>query len=94
MIILDVGAGTAGCASILAASPDDTVVAVDNNIQYLKRHGPAPGKRAVSRVVADAARVPIRSDRIDTVVCTEMLEHVPNYQAVIAELSRVGRPGC
>lgn len=94
MIILDVGAGTAGCASVMATSADDTTVAVDRNIRYLRQHRFESGDRHVFRVVADAAWLPVPENRVDLVVCTEMLEHVPNYREVLAEVSRVGRRGC
>jgi SAM-dependent methyltransferase len=44
-------------------------------------------------VVADIAHVPIASECADTVVCTEVLEHVPSPQQVLAETYRLLRPG-
>lgn len=44
-------------------------------------------------VVADAVVLPFRSASFDTVLCTEVLEHVPEPEACVAELSRVLRPG-
>lgn len=42
---------------------------------------------------ADAERLPFADASFDTVVCCELLEHVRNPLAVIAEIVRVLRPG-
>jgi hypothetical protein len=44
-------------------------------------------------VVADARRTPVGSQSVDVVLCTQVLEHVPEPQAVIAEIHRMLKPG-
>ncbi len=44
-------------------------------------------------VIADGARLPFTSSCADAVICAEMLEHVPNPAAVIAEAGRVLKKG-
>ncbi len=44
-------------------------------------------------IVADAASVPLRVACADAVVCTEVLEHVPDPRRVLAEAGRLLRPG-
>jgi SAM-dependent methyltransferase len=44
-------------------------------------------------VVGDARALPFHNDVFDVVLCTEMLEHVPEPQAAIDEMWRVLRPG-
>ena len=44
-------------------------------------------------VVSDAASLPMSSASFDVVLCTEVLEHVPNPIEVVREISRVLRPG-
>lgn len=44
-------------------------------------------------IVADAACVPLSAACADTVVCTEVLEHVPDPRRVLAEAGRLLRPG-
>ena len=44
-------------------------------------------------VQADGAALPIRSDAVDAVLMSEVLEHVPQPQAVIDEVFRVLKPG-
>lgn len=42
---------------------------------------------------ADAQAIAVRTAALDTVICCETLEHVPDPRAAIAELARVLRPG-
>ncbi len=44
-------------------------------------------------VVGDARELPIRDAAFDVVLCTEMLEHVPEPQRAIDEIHRVLKPG-
>jgi SAM-dependent methyltransferase len=44
-------------------------------------------------VVADATRLPMRTASMDQVVSFETIEHVPDAQALVAEVRRVLRPG-
>lgn len=43
--------------------------------------------------VCDASAIPVPDASFDAVLCTEMLEHVPDPVAVIQEFARVLRPG-
>ena len=42
---------------------------------------------------SDAQAIAVPSGRLDTVICCETIEHVPDPRAAIAELARVLRPG-
>ena len=44
-------------------------------------------------VVGDAMALPVASDRFDKVVITEVIEHLPNVGACLAELRRAVAPG-
>jgi SAM-dependent methyltransferase len=44
-------------------------------------------------VYGDVARLPFRAEGFSTILCTEVLEHVPNPHAVVAELFCGLRPG-
>ena len=43
--------------------------------------------------VCDATAIPVEDRSFDAVLCTEMLEHVPDPHAVLRELSRILKPG-
>lgn len=53
------------------------------------RHG---GYGAID-YVCDATAIPVPNGSFDAVLCTEMLEHVPDPVAVVQELARVLNPG-
>jgi len=42
---------------------------------------------------ADARRLPFPNASLDRVICSEVLEHVPDFVAVLAECARTLRPG-
>jgi 2-polyprenyl-3-methyl-5-hydroxy-6-metoxy-1,4-benzoquinol methylase len=44
-------------------------------------------------IQADAQAIALPSDSIDTAICCETIEHVPDPRAALAELARVLRPG-
>jgi ubiquinone/menaquinone biosynthesis C-methylase UbiE len=44
-------------------------------------------------LAGDALRLPFGDDSFDAVICSEVLEHIPNYRAAIAEIYRVLKPG-
>lgn len=44
-------------------------------------------------LAADALRLPFADDSFDAVICSEVLEHVPDWRAVLPEIARVLRPG-
>jgi ubiquinone/menaquinone biosynthesis C-methylase UbiE len=41
----------------------------------------------------DATRLPFADHSIDKIICSEVLEHIEDYQAVLAEIKRVLKPG-
>jgi ubiquinone/menaquinone biosynthesis C-methylase UbiE len=51
-------------------------------------------KRTSAKVCnADAENLPFRGQQFDLTICGEVIEHVPNPENVIKELSRITRPG-
>lgn len=40
----------------------------------------------------DAMRIPLADTSVDTILCTEVLEHLPNPEKAIAEFARILRP--
>lgn len=83
--LLDVGARD-GRVSRLLTRHFDTVVAID-----LKK--PSICEERVVPMAGDATRLPLRDDSFDTVLCSEVLEHIPPglLQTACDEISRVAR---
>ncbi|MGE0043489.1 MAG: class I SAM-dependent methyltransferase [Vicinamibacterales bacterium] len=57
-------------------------------------YAPGSGYRGNSAdVYGDGAAIPLASASVDSVLCTEVLEHVPDPDAVMREIARVLKPG-
>jgi SAM-dependent methyltransferase len=86
--ILDVGCGTKPYANLLAP-PGSLYWGVDYPVTMAQSHQSATR----ADVWADCQRLPFASESLDTVITTQVLEHVPHPPAFMAELARVLRPG-
>lgn len=89
--LLDVGCG-GGLVAEALADLGCRVVGVDpsrSSIETARRHTWDGIRYAVGR----GEELPFASGRFDAVVCSEVLEHVEDPDAVIAESTRVLRPG-
>ena len=49
--------------------------------------------RRYSLMVGDALSLPFPDDSFDRLICSEVLEHIPDYQAAMTEIWRVVKPG-
>lgn len=101
-LLLDLGAG-AGRHAFEAARRGARVVPFDLDGAALKdaaatllamlEAGEAPSGAFPGCVTGDATRLPFADGAFDRVIASEVLEHVPDDKAAIAELVRVLRPG-
>lgn len=89
--VLDAGCGKGRYAAIVKQHfPTAEVHAVDVSAEML-RHVPA----GIDARVSTIQDLPYPNASFDLVFCVEALEHVPNPQAAIAEMTRVLKPaGC
>lgn len=81
--VLDAGSGDAPYRPLFA------------HCEYLTHDwaaSPHPGAQSAD-IVSDLAALPLPDGELDLVVCTEVLEHVPDPGRALAELARVLRPG-
>ena len=54
---------------------------------------PAAATRLGAAVNGDGTRLPFPDDTFDRIICSEVLEHIPDDDAALAELHRVLKPG-
>jgi len=90
--VLDVGCGGGFLANDLAQA-GFSVDAVDSSGPSLRVAGRHDRSRCVRYRQADAVRLPYGNSAFDAVCAMDFLEHVEEPRAVIAEISRVLRPG-
>jgi ubiquinone/menaquinone biosynthesis C-methylase UbiE len=82
-IVLDVGGGESpSCRRFLDASATDRLVVVD-----ITPH------RGAIHIDGSVEALPLRAGSCDAVLCFNLLEHVLDHRAALAEMWRVLRPG-
>lgn len=86
--ILDLGCGIKPYQTLLAR-PGDRWVGVDHPASMAGSYGALTS----ADVLADGHHLPFREGEFDTVLCTQMLEHVADPAKVLSEAARVLRPG-
>ena len=79
------------------SSPSTTTrascVRVETILQAMAEDGEAPATASAEVVVGDALSLPYADETFDCVIASEILEHVPQDDAAIAELIRVLKVG-
>ena len=90
--ILDIGCGAGFLANDLALA-GHKVTGIDLSTSSLKVAESRDRTHSVKYIQGDAYHVPFPSRSFDVVASMDMLEHVSDPQQVIAEASRVLRPG-
>lgn len=101
-LLLDLGAGN-GRHAYEAFRRGIRVVAADFNhadmaecrsmCGAMEEVGEAPAGGLAAAAVADGARLPFPDGAFDRIIAAEVMEHIPDDEAAIAEVARVLRPG-
>jgi 2-polyprenyl-3-methyl-5-hydroxy-6-metoxy-1,4-benzoquinol methylase len=94
--LLDLGCGDGGLLFALhekgLLAKAEKTVGVDISGERIERLG--NNLPFVEGIIADASNVPQLSDSsFDFVICTQLIEHVENEQALVAEIARLLKPG-
>lgn len=88
--VLDVGCGEGFVAGFLRERyPDLRITGLDGSPDAVRFAAAAHPESAFAR--CDAARLPIAHGAVDLVICLEVLEHLYNPDATLAELGRATR---
>ncbi|MEL5954066.1 class I SAM-dependent methyltransferase [Streptomyces sp. CLV115] len=93
--VLDAGCGTGRALPALRAAvgPQGTVVGVDLTVAMLEEAVRAGRDRDGALLLADVARLPLRSASLDAVFAAGLISHLSRPGPDLAELARVVRPG-
>jgi len=86
--ILDVGCG--GGATLVEVSPVGTAIGVDRSAEALRL---SRSRGDFPLIRGDAERLPLADRSVDVVTALDVLEHIRDDRAAVAEVARVVRPG-
>lgn len=91
--VLDVGGGAMPCSFLFAPLHDIQLVVVDISPSSLRRALEnkviLQASGSIDVIVADAENLPFRPESFHTVVCSMVLEHLPNPERAISQMSQV-----
>ena len=100
--VLDAGCGGGRHLSEAFRARGVSVVGIDlnrndalkaHNTTKIMRHEGEDGGGASLVMVSDVTRLPFKDASFDIVICSEVLEHIPDHGQAIAEIIRVLKPG-
>lgn len=101
-LVLDMGAG-AGRHAFEVFRRGAHIVALDYGFDELPEvhglfgamteAGEAPDGTHAATVNGDGTRLPFPDDTFDHIICSEVMEHIPDDEAAAVELARVLKPG-
>jgi ubiquinone/menaquinone biosynthesis C-methylase UbiE len=87
---VEVGSGTGRFTKAIAARTDDFLIVDVARQMLVEANKAVPVARPL---MGDATDLPLRSDSVDTLVCLNVLNHIPAFQEALAEFGRVLKSG-
>lgn len=99
--VLDLGCGEGRHAITAYLEDQVTVVGLDLSMtdlgtarsRFQEFENPEDVTRSLNFTCASGLALPFADATFDKVICAEVLEHIPDYQAVLLEIKRVLKPG-
>lgn len=100
-IVLDLGCGEGRHVISVYLEEDVQAVGVDLSVKDLKASKekftafaqPENTEKSFGLSAANALQLPFADNTFDKIICSEVLEHIPDYEAALGEISRVLKPG-
>lgn len=97
-VVLDAGCGTGRHLRQLLNIPDLKIIGIDKSIEALHEALTSletiPDAVSVDYLIsiADISRLPFADTSFDCIICSEVLEHIPEHELALREMVRVLKP--
>jgi len=100
-VVLDLGCGEGRHVLAAYLEQDVHAVGVDLSLADLQTSrekfeaygGPPQPRRSFGLSAANALQLPFADHSFDRVICSEVLEHIPDYEGALLEIARILKPG-
>lgn len=100
-VVLDLGCGEGRHVISAYIEQDVTSVGVDLSVDDLKTtqqkfqdfNQPDNANKAFGLSAANALALPFADNTFDKIICSEVLEHIPDYAGALKEIERILKPG-
>ncbi|NQE54443.1 Ubiquinone biosynthesis O-methyltransferase [ANME-1 cluster archaeon GoMg3.2] len=89
--VLNVGCGNGELICILAEEGHECV-AFDLSKNRLAKFMNMAKKLDVAQIQGDATNIPLQNLSIDVIMCSEVLEHIKDYEKVLKQMNRILKP--
>ncbi len=86
-VLLDIGCGQMPYKSLITSPPSQVTQYIGLDFEVNPIHNNKPN------ITWQNGQIPLADNSVDCAICTEVLEHCPEPDAVLLEISRVLKPG-